>query len=605
MRKYSSSRSFPSKGFSLVELLVGSAVFALIAISVYQGYASLTTLVSASRVKILATDLLNEQFELVRNLPYGEVGLSGGIPSGVLSPTQTFIRGAHTFVVTRTIRNIDDPFDGTIGGSPNDLSPADSKLVEVVVSCDTCQAFSPLSLSGRVAPKNLETASQNGALFIRVFDANGVEIQGAQVHVENNTLSPAIVIDDVTDAQGMLQIVDAPPGGNAYEIVVTKSGYTTERTYASSTIGATPVKPHATVAVQQVTQISFVIDKVSTARVETLTPSCASVPSVPFTIKGSKLLGTSPDVFKVNSNLSTDSSGINTITDLEWDTYGITLGSVSHVLAGVNPLLPIAILPDAFYNIQFILSADSPSHVLVSVRDNTTQLPLSGAKVTLSDGAFSEILYTGRGFMEQTDWSGGSGQVNFSNSTQYFSSDGNVETTQTPGIVKLSSAFGNFASSGELVSSIFDTGTTTNFHQISWTPTAQPPETGVPNVRFQVATSLDNTSTTTWAYRGPDGTGGTFYDLSNTNIHDSHDGDRYFRYKMYLGTASTTYTPTIANVALTFTTACVPPGQVLFSSLGSSTYTLSVELTGYATQQVQVPVSSNSWQRQDIILIPE
>lgn len=605
MRRAFSPRSFSSRGFSLVELIVGSAVFALIAISVYQGYASLTQLVSTSRIKILATDLVNEQFELVRNMKYTDVGLIGGIPAGILSPTQTYIRGNSTFLITRIIRNIDDPFDGTLGGIPNDLSPADSKFVEVTVECVTCQSFSPLSVSGRVAPKNLETASQNGALFIRVFDANGVEIQGAQVHVENNLISPRIVIDDVTDAQGMLQIVDAPPSGTSYEITVTKPGYTTDRTYASSTIGATPVKPHATVAIQQVTQISFVIDKVSTARVETLTRSCASVPSVPFSIKGSKLLGTSPDVFKVNSALVTDSFGIKTISNLEWDTYGITISSGSHVLAGVNPLLPVSVLPDAFYNIQFILSADDPSHVLVSVRDNTTQLPLAGAKVTLSNGGFSEIFYTGSGFLEQTDWSGGGGQGNFINSNQYFSSDGNIESTQTPGTVTLASTFGNFVPSGELISSIFDTGTSSNFHQISWNPTAQPPETGTPNVRFQFASSIDNTSTTTWSYRGPDGTSGTFYDLSNTNIHSSHDGDQYFRYKMFLNTASSTFSPTVANVAVTFATACVPPGQVLFSDLPTGTYTLSVELSGYATQQIQVPVSLNSWQRQDIILIPE
>ena len=66
-----------------MELIIGSAVFALIAVSVYQSYTSLISLVSAARVKVTATDLLNEQFELIRNLSYSQVGVSGGIPSGV------------------------------------------------------------------------------------------------------------------------------------------------------------------------------------------------------------------------------------------------------------------------------------------------------------------------------------------------------------------------------------------------------------------------------------------------------------------------------------------------------------------------------------------
>lgn len=174
-----------------------------------------------------------------------------------------------------------------------------------------------MSVTGRVTPKNLETATVNGALFVRVFDANGVPVQGAQVNIQNNKINPAIIINDVTDSQGLLQIVDAPPGNLAYEITVSKQGYTTDKTYSSSTINATPVKPHATVIVQQVTQISFVIDRVSTANIHTLTQSCATVPSIPFVIKGTKLIGTNPSVYKVDQGYQTDSFGSKVISNLE------------------------------------------------------------------------------------------------------------------------------------------------------------------------------------------------------------------------------------------------------------------------------------------------
>lgn len=603
-RRAPRSRTFYSQGFSLVELIIGSALFALIALSVYQGYVSLTTLVSLSRVKITATDLINEQFELVRNLPYDQVGLLGGIPPGVLLPTETFVRDTRTFTLTRTIRNIDDPFDGLIGGSPNDLSPADYKLVELTLECTGCKNFETLSATTRVSPRNLETASTNGALFIRVFDGNGEPVPGAQVHVENNIATTSIVIDDVTDAQGMLQIVDAPPGAAVYEITVTKPGYTTDQTYAPTVANPNPAKRHATVLIQQVTQVSFVIDRVSVANISTITPTCTTVPSVPFTMKGSKLIGTTPDVYKFDQSFSTDSSGIKILSNLEWDTYSITLNSSSHYLAGVNPLLPVSVLPDAVQDIQLILTADGPSQLLVTVKDSATNLPLSGVLVTLEDGSFSESLITGRGFLEQTDWSGGSGQTNFVDQTQYFSSDGNIDTGNPVGTLALNSSFGIYVPSGELTSSTFDTGTTTNFNQVSWTPLSQPAQTGAGNVRIQFATSPENTATTTWTFRGPDGTGSSFYDVSDTNVHSIHNGDRFFRYKTYLATASTTATPTLANVAFTFTSSCIPPGQVMFSDLNSATYTMTLTKSGYATQQIQVPVTS-LWQQQEAVLIPQ
>ena len=56
-------------------------------------------------------------------MPYSKVGIPGGIPNGVVNHVETFVRNGIPFVATTTIRNVDDPFDGTLGGSPNDTSP--------------------------------------------------------------------------------------------------------------------------------------------------------------------------------------------------------------------------------------------------------------------------------------------------------------------------------------------------------------------------------------------------------------------------------------------------------------------------------------------------
>src|SRR3989338_2489817 len=80
------------KGVTLVESLVGVAVFMIIAASVYQAYSVTMSAIRNSRVKIAATALANEEFEIARNLSYADVGIVGGFPSGKIPRTETLVR---------------------------------------------------------------------------------------------------------------------------------------------------------------------------------------------------------------------------------------------------------------------------------------------------------------------------------------------------------------------------------------------------------------------------------------------------------------------------------------------------------------------------------
>src|SRR3989344_5213455 len=194
------------RGFSLIEVLVGSFVFDLIALSAYQVFAGLMSAVSVSRGKIVAIEVVNEQIEIIRNLPYDDVGIVNGLPVGKIQGTQTITRDGFMFNIQTTIRNSADPFDGTIGGNPSDLSPADYRLVDLDISCLNCKAFSPLKFTTLVAPYALETASTNGALFIQVFDAEGIPVPGASIHLVNTQTDPDTIVNDTTDNGGWLKI---------------------------------------------------------------------------------------------------------------------------------------------------------------------------------------------------------------------------------------------------------------------------------------------------------------------------------------------------------------------------------------------------------------
>src|SRR3989338_4392182 len=402
------------KGVTLVESLVGVAVFMIIAVSVYQAYGVAMNAIRVSRIKIAAAALANEEFEIARNLSYADVGIVGGFPSGKIPRTETLVRNGAEFTVETVVRNIDDPFDGTIGGSPNDLSPADYKLIEIEISCALCRNFTPLGFTTSIAPRALETASTNGALFVQVFDAVGQPVAGANVHIENNQVLPTIVIDDTTNNNGFLQIVDAPPGIEAYEITVSKFGYSTDQTYQTGVPGnPNPTKPHATVALKQLTQISFAVDKTSTLDISSIMETCSSTPSIDFSLNGSKLIGTSPDILKYNASLTTDDAGRKTISNLEWDTYNLNLTDGTYDLAGTIPLLPFVLNPNANQDFKLIVALKNPNSILITIRDASTQLPLSKATVRLEGLGFDTTLTSGRGFTPQPVWSGGAGQADF------------------------------------------------------------------------------------------------------------------------------------------------------------------------------------------------
>jgi hypothetical protein len=574
-------------GFTLVEILVSAFVFVMIAMAVYRSIASIYQVHETTDAKVVATELAGEQIEIIRNLPYSSVGIKSGLPVGVIDHVQSLSRSGYNFEVTTTVRSIDDPFDGVF---PTDTVPADYKLVQMDIDCSNCKNFSTLTFTTNVGPKALETPTTSGALFIQAIDASGLPVAQADVHIVNSAAS--ITIDDTTNNSGLLQIVSAPPGTNAYKVTVSKDGYSTETTYAPGTSGNTnPTKANPTVIQQQVTQLSFAIDRVSTINVSTVDNMCAVIPSIPFTIAGAKIIGT-PNVLKFSKSTSTNASGLLALGNMEWDTYNATETSPTYDFAGSIPVLPLTITPGSTQDLKIILvTSTSSSAELVTVLDNATRLPVSGAIVTLT-GATTTSLTTGRGFISQSSWIGGGGQETFSDKTKY-SSALNTDTTSATNGMKLQNVFGTYLASSTLISSTFDTGDLSNFYQLSWSPQTQPAQTGASSTRFQIATNNDNS---TWNFVGPDGTSGTYYSGNGGTISSVHNNMRYIRYKAYLQTANTAYTPNVSNVSITFTSACTPLGQVLFQALPAGTYTLSVSKSGYQTYTSTVNLSSG-WQQ--------
>lgn len=590
---------FSKKGVGLTEAIVGVAVFLLIAVGVYQSYSKIIEVVRLSRLRATASAIANEKIELIRNLPYQDVGIVGGFPAGKIPAIETITRNGTQFNVKTTARNIDDPFDGTIGGNPNDLAPADYKLVEVEITCLNCRLFQPFVQTTTVSAKDLEISGGGGALFVKVIDANGNPVSQANVHIENKKLSPNLIIDDLTNNLGLLQLVDILPSTGGYNSSATKVGYSTDQTYPpGGSSNPNPVKEDSTVAAGQVTQVTLAIDRVSTINVSTTNQICSVLPNISFQVDGSKLIGN--DKLKYSTTTSTDSSGQKTLNNLEWDVYKFMITDAGYDLAGSRPFLPVDLAPNATQNLQLLLEVKNPRSLLVGVKDSSTGLPVSGATVKLEKSGFSASYFTGQGFSTQTDWSGGAGQANFIDPIKYFDSDGNIDIGPPGGELKLRKAGSKYQTSGWLESSTFDIGSVSDFHNIYWQPTSQPLATGPDSVKFRVASNNDNA---TWNFVGPDGTATTYYTLSNTNI-GNHNGKRYLRYRVFLTTADDSKTPNVSDVSFTFTSACVPAGQAFFNDLSSGTYTMTVTHPSYQTWiDTDVSITSD-YQQREVILNP-
>ncbi|MFA6105562.1 MAG: prepilin-type N-terminal cleavage/methylation domain-containing protein [Patescibacteria group bacterium] len=582
-----------SAGFTLIEVIVSTAVFALFAVGVYGAFQMVIKAVYKSRINIIETALLDEYLEVARNLSFNNVGIINGLPVGVLPHTTTTYRNGIPFLVTIVVRSIDDPFDGTLGGTPNDLAPADYKLVEITAACISCQHPTEATVSTIIPPKDLEGNSVNGAIFIYVTDSHNNPVADAKVHLVNTKTDPNIVIDDVTDKDGYLRVIDTPTGTMAYSITVDKQGFSSDYTSATSTLNPNPTKLPITVSTQQISDTFFSIDQLSSLTVHTINESCEPVGSTSFVMNGNKLIGT-PGVYKYSQNLQTGADGSLNVNDLEFDLYNFSvLGG--HDLAGSIPITPIEIVAGGHQDLTLVLSPHVSNSLLVKVLDNSNNLPLSDATVKLSKAGFNGTLKTNYGNLSQTDWSGGISSENYSESfPNIYAGDSMIDTLTSPGNISLAKFAGQYVGGGYLESAIFDIGKKVNLLNVLYTSESQPIETGSDSILLQLAMSNSSTDPAINNFVGPDGTASTYYSSVTTTVNTGGQTYRYFRYKVFLSTADQNFTPIFSDFAMTFTSGCTPPGQVFYSGISSGTYTLDVSAVGYDTTSSSVDVSGQS-----------
>jgi prepilin-type N-terminal cleavage/methylation domain-containing protein len=394
-------------GFTLVETLIGIAILAIVMLGIYGIFQGSLRMVNNSRARLTAQALVNQKLEEARNISYNKIGTVSGIPSGAIAEEAQITRNGINFTVKTTVVYIDDPFDGI---NPGDTLPNDYKRIKV--KADWSGAFEG-SLSGftDISPKGAEQAAGSGTLSIVCFNASGAGVAQANVYLKNDDVIPAIEANYLTDDDGQLTLAGAPESVEAYQITLSKSGYSADRTYGEGEV-EDPVKLHSSVAEGKLTEISFAIDKLSIFNVSVVSEETSlPIGNVPFHLQGLKKIGKKVPTYKYSEDHSVDVAGQLTILDLEWDSYEFSVDKSATGFDLISPGEPIDLLPNTATPITLILNAENT--LLMTVKDSGDSEPIFGAGVRIFNLGlgYDEIVPTneqGQAFfipLEEDDYS--------------------------------------------------------------------------------------------------------------------------------------------------------------------------------------------------------
>lgn len=379
------------RGFTLIESLVLLFIFAIISMTFLEVYTTGTRLIIESKNRLGATALANQKIEIIRSVDYGSIGTTTGIPAGNIPEYETVSVNTVKYRVHTFVQYKDDAFDGQSGGSPNDAIPNDYKRVKIDVAWGAMGTDQTVSLFTTIAPDGVETSAGGGVLSINILDSAGIGVPSAPVHIVN--AAAGVNISTQTDATGNITLPGTPAGTQNYVLTVSKSGYYGVMTYPPfPTSTYNPTDEHASVVNGVLSQKSLVMDQYSDIMVHSKDPFGTSVPSISFSMKGGKVLGTDPVggalVYGYDQNLSTSASGSLDIQDQSYGQYTLSESDARYELYKLNPegtkYDVFDALPGGTTTKDMILLDTQIGSVKTVVTNQADGSPIMGASVHLS-----------------------------------------------------------------------------------------------------------------------------------------------------------------------------------------------------------------------------
>lgn len=261
----------PLRGFGLIDVIVGTALFLVIFMSLFGVLRTSLSLSSLAKAKAAAVELASTQMEYLRGLSYSNLGTVGGIPSGVVPQYATSTVDGVTYVTRTFVEYYDDPADG-LGINDTNGVTTDYKIARVTVSYTLAGLVRSAYLVSNFAPPSIESSTGGGTLSLHVVDAGGIGVNGASVHIVNASTSPAVDFSTFTNTDGYA-IIGGAATSSEYQVYVSKSGYSSAQTYPRTTQNANPTPGYLTVVQDQTTANTFVIDLLASLTLDSFSPA--------------------------------------------------------------------------------------------------------------------------------------------------------------------------------------------------------------------------------------------------------------------------------------------------------------------------------------------
>lgn len=383
------------KGFTLVEIVVDIAIVTLVATAVLSAYSAGFKSMELARAKLAAVALANEKMEEIRNLPYDELATVAGpiYPPGEILDNETVDRKGIQFNVHIVISYVDDPFDGdvlgSIPGKPQDLYPYDYKKVEITTSKIERSGYLA-RLSSNVSAKAAETPSNSGIIRLCIADETGVPVPEANITITNPDVTPPVNISAVTGNDGCIMVPNLPPDQqNNYHLTATKDGFSTDMTYPRTPQNPNALQPDVDVSLQQVTNQTLYIDRLSTMAIDFVNETGAPIPNISFHLEGSKEMYFNPSTFKYSSDLTADANGHIELTNMEYDDYKITIPG--WIVVSTSPYQPVGLHANTTLPVKIVAAQNLNWPVIYNCEPRAAQ---SGetARLTVTGNNFADGL---------------------------------------------------------------------------------------------------------------------------------------------------------------------------------------------------------------------
>lgn len=261
-------------GFTLVEVIVGIALMLVLFLALFGVLRASLILSTFTKTEAAATELASSQMEYLRGLSYDAIGTAGGIPAGNIPQTATTTVDGMPYAIRTFVTYYDDPADG-VGAADTNGVTTDYKIGKVTVSYTVDGIRKSISLLSKFVPPGIESSTGGGTLSLHIVDAQGNGVNDALVEIKNDETTPTVDFTTFSNTSGYV-VTGGAATSTAYQVFVSKSGYSSAQTYARTNENVNPTPGYLTVVANETTAATFSIDRLATLTLSLISPVSVS-----------------------------------------------------------------------------------------------------------------------------------------------------------------------------------------------------------------------------------------------------------------------------------------------------------------------------------------